>query len=111
MTAYIIRRLIFGAVLIFLSSIVSFTILKMSPGTSVMADLDPRMSKEYRQQQERLLGLHRHPVRQYLDWLGVSRLTDREQRPGLLQGDLGVSFQYRSPSRRSSRAGCPRRSR
>ena len=96
MTAYIIRRLIFGAVLIFLSSVVSFTILKMSPGTSVMADFDPRMSKEYRQQQERLLGLDRHPVRQYLDWLGISGLFG-DDRKGLLQGNLGVSFQYRQP--------------
>src|SRR5687767_1013531 len=96
MTAYIIRRLIFGAVLIFLSSIVSFTILKLSPGTSVAADFDPRMSKEYRQQVERLRGLDRHPVRQYLDWLGISGLFG-DERKGLLQGHLGVSFQYRQP--------------
>ena len=96
MTAYIIRRLIFGAVLIFLSSVVSFTILKLSPGTSVAADFDPRMSAEYREQQKRLLGLDRHPVRQYLDWLGVSHLFG-EEREGLLQGHLGVSFQYRQP--------------
>ncbi|MGB7160152.1 MAG: ABC transporter permease [Tepidisphaeraceae bacterium] len=97
MTAYIIRRLIFGAVLIFLSSIVSFTILKASPGTAVAADFDPRMSAEYREQQKRLLGLDRHPVRQYLDWLGVSHLFGDEERKGVLQGHLGVSFQYRQP--------------
>ena len=72
MTAYIIRRLIFGAVLIFLSSVVSFAVLKASPGTAIAADFDPRMSAEYREQQKRILGLDRHPVRQYLDWLGVT---------------------------------------
>ena len=41
MKAYIIRRLIFGVVLIFLSSVISFTILKLSPGTSIAADFDP----------------------------------------------------------------------
>ena len=97
MAAYIIRRLIFGVVLIFLASVVSFTILKASPGTAVSADFDPRLSKEYRDQQMRLLGLDRHPVRQYLDWLGVSRLFDRTERAGLLQGNLGESFQYKQP--------------
>ena len=97
MKAYIIRRLIFGALLIFLSSIVSFTILKASPGTSVASDFDPRLSKEYREQQMRLLGLDRHPVLQYLDWLGVSRLFDTGARAGLLQGNLGMSFQYKQP--------------
>lgn len=101
MAAYVLRRLIFGVVLIFLSSIVSFTIFKASPGTAVSADFDPRQSKAYRDQQMRLLGLDRHPVRQYLDWLGVSWLFSpddrRDNRRGLLQGYLGVSFQYKQP--------------
>jgi peptide/nickel transport system permease protein len=101
MTTYVIRRLLFGVVLILLSSIVSFTILKASPGSAVTADFDPRLSKAYRDQQMRLLGLDRHPVRQYLDWLGVSWLfsqKDREEnRTGLLQGNLGQSFQYKQP--------------
>ena len=97
MTAYIIRRLIFGAVLIFLSSIVSFTILKLSPGTSVGSDIDPRMSAEYREQQRRLVGLDRHPVRQYLDWLGVTPPAGHERPRGIFQGYLGDSIQYRQP--------------
>ena len=97
MTAYLVRRLIFGALLIFLSTVVSFAILKASPGTAVSSDFDPRLSKAYRDQQARLLGLDRHPVRQYLDWLGVSRLFNKEERPGLLQGNLGMSFQYKQP--------------
>src|SRR6187399_1035591 len=96
MTAYLVRRLIFGSLLIFLSTVVSFAILKASPGTAVSSDFDPRLSKAYRDQQMRLLGLDRHPVRQYLDWLGVSRIFG-DERPGLLQGNLGVSFQYKQP--------------
>jgi peptide/nickel transport system permease protein len=97
MTAFIIRRGVFGVVLIFLSSILSFAVLKASPGTAITADFDPRMSKEYREQQLRLLGLDRTPIQQYLDWLGVTHLFDKERRPGLIQGDLGMSFQYRQP--------------
>jgi len=96
MTAYLVRRLIFGSLLIFLSTVVSFAILKASPGTAVSSDFDPRLSKAYRDQQMRLLGLDRHPVRQYLDWLGVSRIFG-DDRPGLLQGNMGVSFQYKQP--------------
>ena len=36
MKAFIIRRLIFGAVLIFLSSVLSFAILKGSPGMALI---------------------------------------------------------------------------
>lgn len=97
MTAYIIRRLLFGVLLIFLSTIVSFTILKASPGTAVSGTFDPRLSKEFRDQQMRLLGLDRHPVRQYLDWLGVSWFLGDRDREGLLQGNLGMSFQYKQP--------------
>ncbi len=97
MVAFITRRLIFGVVLILLSSVVSFTILKASPGTAVGGDFDPRLSKAYRDQQIRLLGLDRHPVRQYLDWLGVSHLFNKSERAGLIQGDLGMSFQFKQP--------------
>jgi peptide/nickel transport system permease protein len=97
MTAFVIRRLLFGVVLIFLSSILSFAILKASPGTAVTSDFDPRLSKAYRDQQIRLLGLDRPPLRQYLDWLGVTRLFNKNERAGLLQGDLGMSFQYKQP--------------
>jgi peptide/nickel transport system permease protein len=97
MTAFIIRRLIFGVVLIFLSSVASFAILKASPGTAVTADFDPRLSKEYREQQIRLLGLYRHPVRQYLDWIGITPPYGRETPRGLFQGYLGDSIMYKQP--------------
>src|SRR3954452_10503657 len=98
MTAYLIRRTLFGAILIFLSTIVSFTILKMTPGRAGATDFDPRLSKAYIEQNERLFGLDRHPVRQYLDWLGVGYwLPGAEGRKGRLQGDLGLSMRYKQP--------------
>ena len=97
MKAFIIRRLIFGVVLIFLASVVSFAILKLSPGTAVTSDFDPRLSKEYIEQQKRLLGLDRHPVRQYLDWVGVTPPAGHDKPRGLFQGYLGDSIMYKQP--------------
>jgi peptide/nickel transport system permease protein len=101
MRAYLIRRLIFAVVLVFLSSVLSFTILKASPGSAGGQEFfNPRFSKEYIAEQQRLFGLDRSPVRQYFDWLGISHLFDGDERTGLIQGDLGSSIMYRQPNAR-----------
>ena len=46
MTSYIIRRILFGVVLIFLSTIVAFAIQRASPGKAG-ATFDPRQSRAY----------------------------------------------------------------
>lgn len=97
MTSYVIRRLLFGIVLIFLSTIVSFAILKASPGKPGAADIDPRLSREYIEAQQRLFGLDRPPVEQYLNWLGVRKLLGMDDISGLLQGNLGLSIKYKQP--------------
>jgi peptide/nickel transport system permease protein len=86
MTQYLIRRLMFGVILIFLASVVSFTILRASPGEPGATELDPRLSREYVEQQKRLFGLDQPPVKQYFNWMGE-----------LLRGDLGMSIQYKQP--------------
>jgi peptide/nickel transport system permease protein len=97
MTNYVIRRLLFGVVLIFLSTIVSFTILKASPGKAGATEIDPRLSKEYIEAQQRLFGLDRSPLEQYLNWLGIRRLLRMDDQDGLLQGHLGLSIKYKQP--------------
>jgi peptide/nickel transport system permease protein len=97
MRVYIIRRLLFASVLIFVSSIISFSILKLSPGRAGATDINPRLSRQYVEEQQRLFGLDRSPVTQYLSWLGVLHLLGREERSGLLQGDLGLSIMYKQP--------------
>lgn len=97
MTTYIVRRLLFGVVLIFLSTVVSFAILKASPGESGATEIDPRLSQEYIDQWKALYGLNEHPVKQYLNWLGLSRLVGASDRAGLLQGNLGLSLIYKEP--------------
>src|SRR5438105_1151963 len=97
MTSYIIRRLLFGVVLIFLATVLSFTILKLSPGEAGAAELDPRLSPEYIEAQKRLFGLDQPPYKQYLTWVGISHLLGKDPAGGLLQGNLGVSISYKQP--------------
>lgn len=97
MRAYIIRRLIFAVILVFISTIISFAILKASPGKPGQTEINPRLSSEYIKEQERFYGLDRSPVSQYLSWLGVDHLLHKDQRSGLLQGNLGLSISYKQP--------------
>lgn len=94
MTAYLIRRFLFGAVLIVLASIISFTILKISPGQAVALE-DPTLSREYIEQQKRMFGLDKPAWQQYLTWVGVPWFFDSAQPKGLLQGHLGLSIAFK----------------
>lgn len=97
MTTYIARRLLFSLVLIFLSTIVSFAILKASPGKSGETEIDPRWSQEYIDQMRAIRGQDQPPVKQYLNWLGVSYLLKTWDHQGLLQGNFGKSYTFDQP--------------
>jgi peptide/nickel transport system permease protein len=97
MTTYIVRRLLFGAALIFFSTLLSFTILKLSPGEEIVVD-DPRVSREYIEQQKRLRGRDQPGWKQYCDWLGLTKLVQPSSKfEGLLQGNLGESTRFNQP--------------
>ena len=97
MATYIIRRLIFGAALIFLSTILSFAIFKASPGADIVVD-DPTVSREYIEQQRRIAGVDRPGWQQYCNWIGVSWFfKPRADNRGLLQGSLGRSYRFNLP--------------
>jgi len=97
MISYILRRCFFGTVLIFLSTILSFAILKASPGSPIASD-NQRLSEEYIDQQKRFYGLDKPAYVQYASWLGVPWLLGYEDaRKGLLQGDFGLSVKYQQP--------------
>ena len=95
MLAYVIRRLLFGVVLILLATIVSFTILRASPGEAGATDINPRLSKAYIEEQKRIFGLDRSPVMQYLNWLGIPHLIGMDEPPGLVSGNLGKSMMFK----------------
>ncbi|MDB5172030.1 MAG: binding-protein-dependent transport system inner rane component [Phycisphaerales bacterium] len=96
MTAYLIRRLLFGAALIFLSTIVSFTIIRASPGMMVVTD-DPTVSQQYIEQRRHLYGQDQPGWKQYCNWLGVTRLFSSKADPGIFQRSLGRSSKYDQP--------------
>lgn len=96
MTSYIVRRLLFGAALIFLSTIVSFAIIKLSPGAQNAID-DPRVSQQYIEEQNRIFGLDQPAWKQYCNWLGASRLFSSSSPRGILQGRLGNSTIFNQP--------------
>jgi peptide/nickel transport system permease protein len=106
MTAYLIRRFAFGVILVILASLISFTILKASPGDALAFE-DPTLSAEYKEQLKRSFGLDQPAWKQYLGWSGLLRIGEVVghgfQAPaggwktstGLLQGNLGVSIAYK----------------
>lgn len=75
MISYILRRLT-GLIPLFIGiTLISFFIIHLTPGkpTSLMTDLNPKVSLEVRERLEKLYGLDRPIIIQYRDW--VMRLT------------------------------------
>ena len=88
MRTYVARRLAQGALVLWLVSLVIFSLVRILPGDAVIMQLDqaaapsPEALKRARQE----LGLDRPFLAQYRTWLG-----------GALQGDLGRSLVTRRP--------------
>lgn len=93
MTQYIIRRLLFGTVIISLVALISFLMIQAAPGDTLLARLasggrvNPAQLEEKRQQ----LGLDEPVLKQFGEWVG-----------GVFRGDFGKSliFEDRSVSGR-----------
>ncbi len=77
----ILHRLGLGLVTLFVVSVLIFASVNMLPGDFAQAILGQSATPEAVQAIREDLGLNKHPVTRYLDWLG-----------GVLQGDFGVSF-------------------
>ena len=92
MLTYIVRRILLMIPTLLLISMLVFTLIELPPGDyfeSYMAELQAQGESVDREQIEYLkkeYGFDRHPVERYFVWLG-----------GLLQGDLGYSFDYELP--------------
>ena len=97
MTAYIIRRLLFGAALNFLATIVSFTIIKASPGMVIVTD-DLTVSKQYIDQRKRMFGQDQ-PAVEAVSATGSASVgcSTTSADKGILEGNLGQSFKYDQP--------------
>ncbi|RIH83763.1 Glutathione transport system permease protein GsiC [Calidithermus terrae] len=85
MTAYIVRRLLQGVVVLFLISAVTFLLINLAPGGPTSAVSLGRTAEE-REAVLRQYGLDRPVLVRYFDWLG-----------GVLRGDLGKSYNQGLP--------------
>lgn len=92
MIGYIIRRILLMVPTLLIISALVFTLIELPPGDyfeSHMAEMeaqgenvDQKLMDELREE----YGFDRHPVERYFVWLA-----------GLVQGDLGYSFEYELP--------------
>src|SRR5207253_4138365 len=88
MRTYVVRRVLHGLLVLWLVSLVIFSLVRILPGDAVIMQLDqaaapsPEVLKRARQE----LGLDRPFVDQYRTWIGAA-----------LQGDLGRSLISRRP--------------
>ena len=87
MTAYIIRRLLLGVLILLLVTIIVFIVMRLLPGDPLLlyltqsniSGLDPEQLDQIRHK----FGLDKSLPMQYIDWIG-----------GILHGDLGKSIFY-----------------
>jgi peptide/nickel transport system permease protein len=86
MTTFILRRLLQAVPLLFVVSILSFAVIRLTPGGVIANYEDPNMTEADRQRLEEALGLHEPLPVQYVGWLSA-----------VVRGDLGKSFSTREP--------------
>jgi peptide/nickel transport system permease protein len=79
--AFLIRRVLLTLPILFIVSVVCFSLINLIPGDPATVILGPEASEQAREQMRERLGLDKPIVVQYVDWLG-----------GVLHGDLGESL-------------------
>jgi peptide/nickel transport system permease protein len=79
--AFLIRRLLLTLPILFIVSVVCFSLINLIPGDPATVILGPEASEQAKEQMREQLGLNKPIVVQYVDWLG-----------GVMHGDLGESL-------------------
>jgi peptide/nickel transport system permease protein len=98
MRRFILRRLLIAVPILFGVSVVTFTFANLAPGDPVSALIRPGVQIRGNDLEalRRELGLDRPWIDRYLAWIGlqpvVAAFTGAQPVPGVLQGNLGVSF-------------------
>jgi peptide/nickel transport system permease protein len=85
-TRYLLRRIGLAIVTLWILSVIVFFAGQILPGDPGRAVLGPFASRAAVQSLDHQLGVDRPLVTQYLSWVG-----------GLLHGNMGVSYTFRSP--------------
>jgi peptide/nickel transport system permease protein len=108
MAQYITRRLLQAIPMLFLISVVLFTLVNIAPGDPVSALSGQRPRPQVRERIRRQFGLDKPLYVQYVfwlignDWLKIDADGDGVaesygQRKGILRGDFGFSYKTRRP--------------
>jgi peptide/nickel transport system permease protein len=79
--AFLIRRLLLTLPILFIVSVLCFSLINLIPGDPATVILGPEAPEQAKEQMRERLGLDEPIVVQYVDWLG-----------GVLHGDLGESL-------------------
>ncbi|MEO1688501.1 MAG: ABC transporter permease [Pseudomonadota bacterium] len=86
MAAFLLQRLATLGLTLIAASIVTFLLLEVVPGDPALTMMGLNASDEAVEALRQELGLGAPPVQRYFAWIG-----------GLLQGDFGISYTYRTP--------------
>jgi peptide/nickel transport system permease protein len=86
LTKFIIRRLLGMIPILFIISVIVFTMAKLAPGDPFSGEPNPDVTRDMLERQRELWGLNDPIHEQYLTWLGK-----------VLQGDFGVSINFQRP--------------
>ena len=84
--AFLIRRLLLTLPILFIVSVVCWSLINLIPGDPATVILGPEASEQAKEQMRERLGLNDPLVVQYVDWLG-----------NVLHGDLGESLRDGTP--------------
>jgi peptide/nickel transport system permease protein len=84
--SYLVKRLALSLLTLWLLSIVVFLGCQVLPGDPARAILGPLADPRAVASLNERLGANRPPIEVYLSWMG-----------GMLTGDMGQSYAYRSP--------------
>ena len=109
MSRYVIRRLLQAIPMLFLISVVLFTLVNMAPGDPVAALSGRRPRPQVRERIIRQFGLDKPLPVEYVIWLvgndwmkidadGDGIAESYGERRGILRGDFGFSYQTRKPA-------------
>ena len=109
MGRYIARRLLQAIPMLFILSVLLFTLVNVAPGDPVAAMTGRRPRPQVRERIVRQLGLDQPLPVQYLYWLagndwvridtdGDGIAESRGERRGILRGDFGFSYRTREPA-------------
>ena len=86
MLRYVLKRLVSLVVSLAVASVVIFAVIEIAPGDPASFMLGMNAQPETLDALREELGLNQGKLARYLSWVG-----------GLLQGDFGVSYTYRTP--------------